>query len=749
MCHSGCLWAWVLSDPGRMLTEGNLVEQELLHQEKAGRRQNRRWAWRAGVAAVLIAWLVLGSLGGPTVGRLSEVQENDNANFLPKQAESTLVNNESAKFVDSTALPYFVLIERDNGITPGDLTEAKAFLAKVPSLALGNGKTIGDYLAAPAKTMIPSEDKKALLLTVELDGDRADEVVKEGETVLYAVAHEMREEIKRSLASDGLNVYVTGPGGVFADFVVAFGGIDGILLGVALAVVFVILLIVYRSPVLPIAVLLTAVFGLALAALVVYPLAKNNVIELNGQSQGILFILVVGAATDYSLLLVSRYKEELHDYESKYEAMKVAWRASIEPIAASAATVILGLLCLLLSQLGSTKGLGPVGAIGIAGALVSSMTFLPAVLLAFGRRIFWPAIPRLDHVHAKDQVGGRKLWGRVSGLVGRSPRKVWAISALALLACGAFLPTFNASGISQEDLFLNEVESVTGQEELAKHFDAGAGTPVQILTPVDLAERVVQTATKVEGVGEASASQAPGVPPKVVEGKVLVQATLEVAADSPEATKVVKQLRTELDSVSPGILVGGTTAINLDVLDASNRDLRVIIPAILAVIFVVLMLLLRSVTAAVLLVLCNVLSFGATVGVSALAFNHVFDFPGADPSIPLYAFVFLVALGIDYSIFLMTRVREESIAQGTRKGILVGLAVTGGVITSAGVVLAATFSALAVLPILFLVQIAFMVAFGVLLDTTVVRSLLVPALAHDIGPRVWWPSKLAKAKEDH
>ncbi|WP_020392543.1 MMPL family transporter [Kribbella catacumbae] len=723
------------------------MDQELLHQEKAGLRQTRRWTWRAGVAAVLIAWLVLGSLGGPTVGRLSEVQENDNANFLPKQAESTLVAKESAKFVDSTALPYFVLIERDSGITPADLAQAKDFLAKVPSIGLDNGQTVGDYLAAPAKTMIPSEDKKALLLTVELDGERADEVVKEGETVLFAVADQMRGEIKQSLTPTGLKVYVTGPGGVFADFVVAFGGIDGILLGVALAVVFVILLIVYRSPVLPIAVLLSAVFGLALAALVVYPLAKNDVIELNGQSQGILFILVVGAATDYSLLLVSRYKEELHDYENKYQAMRVAWRAAIEPIAASAATVILGLLCLLLSQLGSTKGLGPVGAIGIAGALVSSMTFLPAVLLAFGRRIFWPAIPRLDHMHAKDQVGGRKLWGRVSGLVGRRPRKVWAISALALLACGAFLPTFNASGISQEDLFLNEVESVTGQEELAKHFDAGAGTPVQILTPVDLAGQVTQTAMKVDGVGIASASQDPGILPKVVDGKVLVQATLEVAADSPEATKVVKHLRSELDTVSPDILVGGNTAINLDVLNASNRDLRVIIPAILAVIFVVLMLLLRSVTAAVLLVLCNVLSFAATVGVSALAFNHLFDFPGADPSIPLYAFVFLVALGIDYSIFLMTRVREESIAQGTRRGVLVGLAVTGGVITSAGVVLAATFSALAVLPILFLVQIAFMVAFGVLLDTTVVRSLLVPALAHDLGPRVWWPSKLAKLEQ--
>lgn len=713
-------------------------------QDTTGRRQNRRWAWRAGVAAVLIAWLVLGSLGGPTVGRLSEVQENDNANFLPKRAESTLVANESAKFIDSKALPYFVLIERDAGITPEDLTKANAFLAKVPSLELGNGKTIGDYLAAPARTVIPSADKKALLITVEVDGDRTDEVVTEGETVLFVVADQMRNEIKQSLTPSGLQVYVTGPGGVFADFVVAFGGIDGILLGVALAVVFLILLIVYRSPVLPIAVLLTAVFGLALAALVVYPLAKNGVIELNGQSQGILFILVVGAATDYSLLLVSRYKEELHDYASKYQAMRIAWRASIEPIAASAATVILGLLCLLLSQLGSTKGLGPVGAIGIAGALVSSMTFLPAVLLAFGRRIFWPSIPRLDHVHAKDQVGGRKLWGRVSGLVGRSPRKVWAISALALLACGAFLPTFKADGISQEELFLNKVESVTGQEELAKHFDAGAGTPVQILTPLDQSDKVVQTAMKVDGVATASASVAPGIPPKVVEGKVLVQATLKVAADSPEATKVVEHLRTELDTVSPDILVGGNTAINLDVMDASNRDLKVIIPTILAVIFVVLMLLLRSVVAAILLVVCNVLSFGATVGVSAIAFNHIFDFPGADPSIPLYAFVFLVALGIDYSIFLMTRVREESHRQGTHRGVLIGLAVTGGVITSAGVVLAATFSALAVLPILFLVQIAFMVAFGVLLDTTVVRSLLVPALSYDLGRKVWWPSRLSR-----
>ncbi|TDW15242.1 MMPL family transporter [Kribbella kalugense] len=703
------------------------------------------WMWRAGIAAVLIIWLVLGSLGGPAVGKLSEVQQNDNANFLPKQAESTVVANEASKFVDSKALPYFVLVERDSGITQADRDKVKAFAAGLPSLDIGNGKKLGEYLTAPIAPATPSEDGKALLLTVQTNGDRADEVVKQGTTVLFAVADTLRTNIKQDLTPTGLQVYVTGPGGVFADFVVAFSGIDGILLGVALAVVFVILLIVYRSPILPVAVLLTAVFGLALAALVVYPLAKHGVLQLNGQSQGILFILVVGASTDYSLLLVSRYKEELHDYESKYQAMRVAWRAAIEPIAASAATVILGLLCLLLSKLGSTKGLGPVGALGIAGAFIAAMTFLPAILLAFGRRIFWPSIPRVDHVHSSDQVGGRRLWGRVSGLVGRRARRVWAITALALLACAAFLPTFKASGTSQEDLFLNKVESVTGQQQLAKHFDAGAGTPVEILTPVAQVDQVIQTATKVDGIGTASASVAPGVPPKVVDGKVLVQATLKVQADSPDATKVVKHLRSSLDSVSPDILVGGNTAINLDVLDAAQRDLKVIIPTILAVIFVVLMLLLRSLVAAILLVIANVLSFGATVGVSALMFNHVFKFPGADPGIPLYAFVFLVALGIDYSIFLMTRVREESQEHGTRPGILVGLAVTGGVITSAGVVLAATFSALAVLPILFLVQIAFMVAFGVLLDTTVVRSLLVPSLAHDLGKKVWWPSKLSRS----
>ena len=564
-------------------------------------------------------------------------------------------------------------------------------------------------------------------------------------TPLFEAADALRAAARTAVAPSGLTTYVTGPGGITADLVTAFGGIDGILLLVALGVVFVILLVVYRSPILPFAVLITAVFGLALAALAIFPLARDEVIGLSGQSQGILSILVVGAATDYALLLVSRYKEELHDHDSTWVAMKRAWRGAVEPIVASGATVILGLLCLLLSDLGNTSGLGPVGAIGIAGALVSALTFLPAVLLLFGRSIFWPAIPRLDHVHAQDKIGTRGLWGRVASMVGEHPRRTWVLTLAGLLAAAAFLPTLKAEGITQSQIFLNEVESVTGQEVLAKHFPAGSGSPVQVVAPEAKASEVVGVLSREEGVNDPYAGLAPGAPPKVVDGTVIVQATLTAAADSPEADDVVRRLRADLDAVGDEVLVGGQTAMNLDVRDASNRDLRVIIPAILLVIFVVLALLLRSLVAPLLLVAANVVSFAATMGVAALAFNHVFDFPGADPSTPLYGFVFLVALGIDYSIFLMTRVREEATRVGTRRGILVGLAVTGGVITSAGVVLASTFSALAILPLLFLAQIAFIVAFGVLLDTLVVRSLLVPALAYDIGPRIWWPSRLSRA----
>ena len=714
-------------------------------REPVGKRVRRALLIVLGI----LVWLAVSSVGGPLVGRLSEVQTNDNASFLPKSAESTEVNALARKFTSQESVPYFVVLQRDGGLTAQDRAFVASLTRKAAGLQLQPGTTypLSRYLTPAPVVAVPSQDGEAVLAVVNLRSKAVTDVLPDGQTVLYDAAVALRSAAQDG-APPGLTSHVTGPGGIFADFVIAFSGIDGKLLGVALLAVFVILLLVYRSPVLPFAVLLTSLFGLSAAALAVFPLAKAGVITVNGQAQGILFILVVGAATDYSLLLVARYREELHDHPSKYVAMRRAWRAAIEPIAASAATVVLGLLCLLLSQLGSTKGLGPVGAIGIVGAFLSAVTFLPLLLLA-GRWMFWPRIPHVDHVHKEDSVGRAGLWGRVAGLVGRHPRRVWVTTAVARAALAAFVPTFPASGVSQTDTFRTKVDSVVGQRVLAQHFPAGSGSPVVVIAPQDKASDVLRVAKGVEGVSRATVTPVdPRQPstPKVVDGLVQVEAVLAPAADSPQGEAVVKRLRSAMDQVGPDVLVGGTTAINLDVREASIRDLRVIIPVILLVIFVVLALLLRSLVAPMLLIAANVLSFAATIGASALVFNHVLHLPGGDPAIPLYGFVFLVALGIDYSIFLMTRVREESGKRGTRPGILVGLAVTGGVITSAGVVLAATFGALATLPLLFLLQIAFIVAFGVLLDTLVVRSLLVPALAYDIGRPIWKPSRLARGE---
>ncbi|HSO65313.1 MAG TPA: MMPL family transporter [Ornithinibacter sp.] len=724
---------------------------------RAAGRRPRAVLW--GALLVVLVWLVVAGLGGSAQGKLSGVQSNDNSTFLPEGAESTLVSEAVAQLNESDTLPYLVVVQRADGaaLAPQDLQAVTQFAAGIPALGLpelGEGATLGDYLVGDtAPVPIPSEDGEAVLVSVPLDATTGTEA--SGETsALVEGATALRTEIVATLAPVGLEGNVGGPGGLIADFAEAFAGIDGILLGVALLVVLVILLVVYRSPILPFAVLLSAVFGLSAASLVVYQLALNDVITLSGQSQGILFILVVGACTDYALLLVSRFKEELHDEANSWVALKRAWRGSVEPIVASAATVILGLLCLLLAELRSTAGLGPVGALGIAGALLASLTFLPAVLVLFGRKAFWPFQPRLDHVHSEDVIGTKGLWGRVAGLVGRHPRRTWVLTLLALLAAAAFAPTFTASGSTIEETFLEDTDAITAQKVIGEHFPAGSATPILVVVPEGDAEAALAVVTADPGVESAFIGAVPpqpgqpAVPPKVVDGRVLLQATTTDASDSQEAQDTVRRLRSDLDAVSTDALVGGNAATNLDVLEASARDLRVIVPAILLVIFVVLSLLLRSIVAPLLLVAANVVSFAATIGVAALVFEHVFGFTGGDPAIPLYGFVFLVALGIDYSIFLMTRVREEAKVRGTRPGILIGLAVTGGVITSAGIVLAATFSALAVLPLVFLVQIAFIVAFGVLLDTFVVRSLLVPAAAYDIGPPVWWPRHLAADRED-
>ncbi|HEY3438530.1 MAG TPA: MMPL family transporter [Actinotalea sp.] len=718
----------------------------------------------AVVAVLVLVWLGIGGLGGTSMGKLSEVQQNDAASFLPQGAESTRAAEAARAFRSETTLPAIVVMEGSGALTPEQLARAQAFAAAVPALALPDGRTVQDVLLAPT-VAIPSQDGQAVLVAVSLDARAASEQV-DGDRVTNLVVAQLRSAASE-LDSAGLTTWVTGPAGAIADLVEAFGGIDGLLLLVALLVVFVILVLVYRSPSLPFAVLGTAIFGLSAAALAVYELAKHGVLVLNGQSQGILFILVVGAATDYSLLIVARYREELRRVQSPYTAMGRALRASLPPVAASAGTVIAALLCLLLSDLSSNSSLGPVAAIGIGGAFLAATTLLPALLLIAGRRsrlVFWPRVPRAglsaEDGHAEDAVAPHDtleevetrsgLWGRVASLIGRHPRRVWGVTAVALLVAAAWVPTLRAQGTSESDIFLTDVESVAGETVLADHFDAGQVQPITVVVAEGDAAAALAAVQGVPGVLSAAAltdtggapSGAPvdpSAPPLVVDGRVEIDVVTEAGSQTQEAVDVVQGVRDAVHPVSAGALVGGPAAERLDTNLTSERDLRVIVPAVLLVILVVLMLLLRSVVAAVLIVVANLLSFAATLGIGALVFNHVLGFPGADPSVPLYAFVFLVALGIDYSIFLMTRVREEALVHGTREGVRRGLAVTGGVITSAGIVLAATFGALAVLPLLFLVQLAFLVALGVLIDTLVVRTLLVPGLVHDLGRASWWP----------
>ncbi|RNL56379.1 efflux RND transporter permease subunit [Arthrobacter oryzae] len=688
---------------------------------------------------LVVTWLAIAGIGGPTFGRLSEVSTNDQASFLPASAEATAAQEWQAKFRESTEIPAVIVIENGDAFTPAQFGQAAAIKGKLESLE-GVSTVIGP---------IPSEDSKAVQFVVPIESSEA----------VRDIVQELRDEVKAS-APDGMQTFVTGPAGLTADLASAFGGIDGILLLVALSAVFVILLIVYKSLLLPVTVLLTSVFALTAAILLVFGMAKMGWIQLNGQSQGILSILVIGAATDYALLYVARFREALTHTTNRTSAVLTAWKASFEPILASGATVIIALLCLLFSDLNSNKALGPVAAAGILCALFAALTLLPALMALFGRAAFWPFRPKvLPETEREPRLstgleGQRGIWRATGSLVSRRPRTVWVASVLLLLVASTGILQLKANGVPQTDVILTASNAVDGQDALARHFDAGSGSPAVIVADEAKAAAVLEKVKATGGVGDAyllaagsvPITGAPGAPaaPAVRDGKVLINATLSSAADSSAAEDTVVALRGAVKTVDAGALVGGVTATALDTNTSAQRDLVTIIPIVLAVILVILMLLLRSVLAPVLLMASVVLSYGAAMGVAAVVFNNFLGFPGADATVPLFGFVFLVALGVDYNIFLMSRVREESLKHGTRPGILRGLGVTGGVITSAGVVLAATFAALGIIPIMFLVQLAFIVAFGVLLDTVLVRSLLVPALSYDIGERIWWPSQLGK-----
>ena len=698
---------------------------------------------------VVLFWFLLTGVFGPLFGKLSSVQENNNSSFLPRGAEATQASEliETFSGTDSFSFPALVLFE--GNATPQSMAAINSHLAAIGQLSLADTEAkISDFLAPGEQiTAFPSEDGKAILANIPLDSNSLTKLLPNEEPVLPAIVEALREDLTPIAEANNLTAYVTGPAGLLGDLFVAFGDIDSRLLLTTLGVVAIILIVVYRSPILWVIPLLSALFALSLAGGIVYLLAKNDIIDVDGQSQGILSVLVIGAATDYALLLIARYREELHLHESRFAAMRVAYKGVWEPILASGATVAIALLALLFSQLTNTAGLGPIGAIGIVCSMFTILTLLPALLLVFGRWIFWPRRPEFD---GQDQVLSG-VWSKVGSSISRKPRRAWVITGIVLLGFALASPTLKTDGLGTVDTFTTNPESVAGQELLLTHFPGGQGDPTQIVVNADKIEAVTAAVRNAPGVTSVvpllDGFQIPGGPIpqiKVVNNKAILNVTLDKASDSVEAANDIPEIRRLAHAADTTSLVGGRSAVYFDVRTANDRDNKLIIPIILVVITLILGVLLRSILSAALLLGTVVLSYFATLGVCAIFFNHVFGFAGGDTSFPLFAFIFLVALGIDYNIFLMTRVREESLKIGTREGVIKGLTVTGAVITSAGIVLAATFAVLGLIPLVPLAQLGFAVAFGVLLDTIIVRSILVPAMVHDIGPKIWWPSKLKK-----
>lgn len=755
---------------------------------------------------LLIFWLAALAFGGMAQGQIATVSENDQAVFLPESAESTLASEEAAKFQDGSSIPALVVAVNadDSALTEEQMAIIGQVAEELPAGEIPGDLALSEVFVAPQIPVIPNEDGTAVLLPVSLDTELTNELDADENKRLNSTVEAMRSTIQASLdnsgsdAADGLRFYVSGPAGLAADLGGAFAGIDLTLLLVAVVLVFIILVIVYRSVLLPIAVLVTAVAALCAAVFVVYHMAKAGWLDLNGQTQGILAILVIGATTDYCLLLIARYREELTLVETPMHALANALKGSWEPILASGGTVIAGLLTLLLSDLSSTASLGPIASIGIVFAMLAALTLLPGILLLPGKHsriMFWPA--KLPHYDSAAEAESHGVWAKVARFVQRNYRRVWIVTLIILVAFSAFAFQFRASGTSSTEQFTSNPDSVAGFNLLGEKFEAGSTQPTTVLIDEDKADEAVSVLEDMEGVetveyqtddpssgmpamagggmpegvaegdaaeGDAAEGEQAGPPadvvegeatedaepaePKVIDGRVLLNVTTTMPAEDRAAQDVVRDIRGAMSEVGGDALVGGPAAQSLDTQQTANADFIKIVPVVLAVIALLLMLLLRSIVAPLILLVANVISFGTAFGISALLFNHVLGFPGADASVPLYSFVFLIALGIDYTIFLMSRAREESIKDGTRPGVIRAVAVTGGVITSAGIVLAATFAALAVVPLLFMLQLAIIVPLGILIDTFIVRSLLIPGIIFDVGRKSWWPWTMKKVPED-
>ncbi len=683
----------------------------------------RRTRW-----VTLAAALVLTAVLGPLAGKLAPLEDNSPTSFLPAGAASTEVLRYQQDHGGASSQPAIIVYQRIPALSLADRNAIAAARASLAAKSLPN--------AGPPGPIIFSANGRSAFFSIPISGSASASALGEDVSTIRSTVAKDATPATTARSTDQLRVALGGPAGSAADATDAFAGIDTKLLGVTVVIVAVLLLLIYRSPSLWLLPLVSVGLAAAWSQGVAYALARAGFV-INGMTVGILTVLVFGAGTDYALLLIARYREELRRHDDTQEAMAVALGRAGPAIATSAITVVLGLLCLLLAQLNDVAALGPACAGAIVCALVAQLFVLPVLLLVLGRRVFWPFIPRVG-----DQVPeGSGLFGRLGEVLRTHHRAAWILIAALLGICCLGLLTYRG-GVNQDNGFVGKVDSVAAQNILVADFpETAAPTATVLVRPASAADDAQTAARQTPGVGSVS-------PPAPLGEGVTFQVALPSTSDSDAAAAVVRLRQHLSTAVGSKALVGGETATNVDLAVAAAHDRNLVIPVIAVVVLLMLGLILRSLVAPVMLMGTVLLSFFAALGVTSVVTRYLFGFPGFDPSVPIFGFVFLVALGVDYNIFLMSRVREEVGLRGHEKGVLRGLAVTGSVITSAGIVLAATFAVLGVLPLIALAEVGFLVAFGVLVDTTLVRSVLVPALALDIGRRLWWPSRLAAKPRD-
>lgn len=671
---------------------------------------------RAVPWVVVGLWLAALVLVGPLAGKFGEVQQNRAVDYLPDGADSTQVARIQDELPGGESTDLVLVYHRDGGLTATDRRTAAEQVAEVG--------TAYDLSRTPAG--VPSKDGSTLMYPVSSSRPGQDE---EARNAFVDVVRDIAN------GTDGMTAEVGGPGALNTDMSKVFGTIDGTLLYATLGVVTVLLVLIYRSPFLWLVPLAVAGVAAGTAMAAGYGLHELLGITVTGQSGGVMTVLVLGAGTDYALLIVSRYREELRRHERPYDAMRATLRGCGPAVLASSGTVAAGLLCLLAADLNSSSGMGPVGMAGILAALVAMTTLLPAVLVLLGRRVFWPLIPAFGSV----PKARRSLFAAMGTSATRRPAAVLTGGAVLLgtLALGAL----NLSGgLKQEDSFTDRPESITAMRTLADAYPGRSSQPLTVIAPTGRAEAVLDRARTTDGVGDATAGRH-----DARWTEISVYAT--AAPETPGETRTIEALRDRLDD-SYGAYVGGPSAQQIDLADSQARDRAVIVPLVLAAVFVILVGLLRSLVAPLMLLVAVVAVWGAALGVGGLVFGPVLGFEGTDTGLGLLSFVFLVALGVDYGIFLMHRMREESVAGAEPEAAaLTALRTTGGVIASAGVVLAATFAVLTTLPLVGLVQLGFVIAVGVLLDTFLVRTYLVTTASVLLRRGVWWPGRLSRAPQ--